>query len=230
MAASKRKRNYGIWISLALAIIFFVIYFAIHVVINAYTGPLSQTYGFKIGDLLGPYTISLCSSLLIFSYANFLSQGMRHLSIVFPDAFFKSFQIFVVSLIIIQIAGHAEILNLSGHSAMPTWLANATKIFSFFLLPITFLSLLWLENYQELTHRKASTRLPPWAHLDHESHRTVYWCTMASIALSIAKHFLDGKGWVFLAEFVLALIVIVTTFSSHSKRIRAEERAAQDAN
>lgn len=95
--------------SLVVSIVFFAIYFAIYAVINTYTGLRTDGEERKFGDLLGPFTISLCSSLIIFSYATFVSQGMRHLSIVYPDVFFKSFQIFVISLIIIQIAGHAEI-------------------------------------------------------------------------------------------------------------------------
>jgi hypothetical protein len=226
--SGKGKRD--IWVSLFVSIVFFTIYFAIHAVINAYTGLKASDEERTFGDLLGPFTISLCSSLVIFSYATFVSQGMRHLSIVYPDVFFKSFLIFVISLIIIQIAGHAEILNLSGHEQMPQWLSYATRLLSFFLLPITFASLLWLEKYQELSYEKASSRLPPWAHLDHDSHKTVFWCTIASIVLSIIKHFLDGKGWVFWAELALAAIVVKTTFSSHTKRLKAEEEASKNAN
>lgn len=230
MSQQRKKGKRDIWVSLAISLVFFIVYFAIHAIINTYTGLKTDGNQIKFGDLLGPFTISLCSSLIIFSYATFVSQGMRHLSIVYPDVFFKSFQIFVISLIIIQIAGHAEILNLSGHKQMPQWLSYATKLFSFFLLPITFASLLWLEKYQEISHRKASSRLPPWAHLDHDSHKTVFWCTIASIVVSIIKHFLDGKGWVFWAEFTLAAVVVKTTFSSHTKRLMAEEEASQNAN
>lgn len=216
--------------SLWISVIFFAIYFAIHVLINAYTGRNSDNNEQDIGDLLGPFTISLCSSLIIFSYGNFVSQGMRHLSIVFPDAFFKSFQIFVASLCVIQIAGHAEILSLSRYAQLPSWLSFTTAFLSFFLLPITFVSLLWLEKYQELTYQKASSRLPRWAHLDHDSHTTALTCTVASIVISFLKHFVEGKGWVFIAESFLAFWVIRTSFSSHGKRLRAEEKAVRDAN
>jgi len=155
---------------------------------------------------------------------------MRHLSIVFPDAFFKSFQIFVVSLCVIQIAGHAEILSLSGHAQMPNWLSYATTFLSFFLLPITFISLLWLEKYQEITYHKASARLPSWAHLDPDSHKIALWCTVASIIISILKHFLAGKGWVFLTEAALAALVIHAAFSTHDKRMRAEVAATKNEN
>ncbi|HEU0098268.1 MAG TPA: hypothetical protein VFQ67_05770 [Allosphingosinicella sp.] len=137
---------------------------------------------------------------------------MRHLSIVLPGVFFNAFMIFTISQILVQIAGHAEIVALSNSGELPPAIADAIKLLSLGSLPITFLALLWLELYQVRVYRCVHDRLPQIATRRHGAPALIIGCTVASIFVSVIEHALEGYEWVFVIETALAMIVIVSTF------------------
>jgi hypothetical protein len=208
-----------LWSSLCVSVLFFIVYFFIHYFLNIYTGPGPHVIDFDPHQLVGPFTISLCSSLLIFSLGSFISQGMRHLSIIVPGVFFNAFMIFVLSQILVQIAGHAEIFSLSGDdtAAVPLPIRTAIKFLSVVSVPVTFLSLLWLEMYQARVYRVVHDRLPEVAARRHGNPTVILLCTGASVLVSILEHGLEEYRWVFIVETGLAIVVVFTTFRGGGK-------------
>jgi hypothetical protein len=215
MARQKDIEGGRLWSSLLTSVLFFIVYFAIHWFINIFTGEGEHVVTFNHREMLGPYTISLCSSLLIFSLGSFISRGMKHLSIVVPGVFFNAFMIFVFSQIVVQIAGHCAIFSATTNKSGLTQSALETiEVLSLLSVPITFASLFWLEMYQTRVYNVVHDRLPEAATQRHGNPLIALGCTVASIIISVIEYITHEYRWVFFAEFILALIVVVSTFVS----------------
>lgn len=227
MTWKEAKKGREFRTSAILSLSFFVIYFLIHWFINMYTGDEVGAFRFDGKEMSGPFTISLCSSLLIFSYGTFVSQAMRHLSIVYPDVFFNAFRIFIIGIIVVQVAGHAEILNATDSSQMPEPISTMIYVASYFILPATFLSLFWLEKYQERAYELAIDRLPDSAKVDSPSHVIIIACTLGSFGISLLKPWIETDYWlIFVLELVLAGFAVLSTYrfySAHKKENRNED-------
>ena len=199
--------------SLKMSAFFSILYFCIHVVINVTNSYESaQIVELEAKQMLGPFTISLCSGLLIFYYSTFLSQAMRHLSILYSDVFYNAFMIFVFAMIIVQVAGHAEILNLSDYKNVPPFYLTVFYVLSYGTLPLTFLSLFWLETYQDRCFHDVKDRLPRNLKPAASDHRIILGCTGASVVISLIKPFLKADYLlIFGLEAVLAIFAIWST-------------------
>jgi hypothetical protein len=215
--------------SLFISGFFVLTYFCIHVIINITNSYEENKFiELKAKQLLGPFTISLCSGLLVFSYSSFLSQAMRHLSILYSDAFYNAFVIFVYAMTIIQIAGHAEILNLSDFKNIPTYILKLFNVLSYLTLPLTFLSLFWLEMYQDKCFHSVEDRLPPNLKPAASNHVLILLCTVASVFISISKPWVQADYWiVFVAEAILAIIAVWSTLRFYAP---LESRPGVNAN
>lgn len=93
--------------------IFCFVYVLIHLLLNLTGGGSHQLilppWDALINELSGPFTIGIATSILILSFGMFLHHGARDIAIAYPNGITTSFTIFVIGLIIIQCAGHAQI-------------------------------------------------------------------------------------------------------------------------
>lgn len=210
-AGTRSEGFRGVVVSLLVSFAFFVVYFMIHWTINAYTGKPPHAWTFDPHEMIGPYTISLCSSLLIFSFGCFVSRGINDLSLVVPDVFFNAFLIFVIAQIAVQIAGHAQILSISNHDDFPPVFIHVIDGLAFLSVPLTFLLLLWLEAYQSYIYDFVHDRLPEAALSGHPNPIVTIVCTLVSIFVAFIKKAMGGYEWVFLIETTLAVCVILNT-------------------
>lgn len=166
--------------------------------------------------LAGPLSISLCSSLLIFSFSNFLSKGMENISVSAPFAFLKAFFIFVFGLIAIQIAGHAEIFHYSNYFDSQNSFVKISVIFlSAITLPTAFFTLYLLERYQADIYDAVSNQIPKSEMSHHPNPRALAFLTWASILFSFAKIGFEAYGIVMLAELAISGFAVYLTFNPH---------------
>lgn len=175
---------------------FFLIYVTIHIVLNLteqgeknffqqiMITPLSKV----VVEISGPITISVCSSLLIFTYGNFLIRDMTDISIAAPWAFFDSFILFVVGQILVQITGHLEIAINNYAVSNPVGPGYSFfAILSTLTYLVTFFCLLSLELYEQRVYKKLDENFPNSKWTKHGVHNIGAMFTAATILIIIVK-------------------------------------------
>lgn len=203
---------------------FFVVYVLIHIGLNLTaqgTRGLQwpQDWRAWVTEISGPVTVSLCSSLLIFSYGMFLLHGLKHLSVSAPSAFLNAFVIFVAGQILVQITGHLEIYvynQLKASGPNPNFVLTGISALSY---PLTFCALWLLEGYRANVFDALREQLPK-RELVHANRAVTIWHVTAGsillLALKILVLALDANskfGVILFAlgiEFIIAAFVVVT--------------------
>ncbi|QNO27470.1 hypothetical protein EEB18_000220 [Sphingopyxis sp. OPL5] len=210
-------------------LVFFVVYVGIHFILNVTaqgTAPppsfcaLLEQYASIIFskkmmvNLAGPITISICSSLLLFSFGTFLIHGIEHISVSEPSAFIRAFMIFIYGQVAVQITGHMEIyiLNSSSDLSGIPWYGYLAVAPSY---PIAFFFLFLLENYSARVFSALKHQLPA-SELPHASNaRHFALITVISIAILVLKPLVllvsgtESKFGVTLVTLLLELALVV---------------------
>ena len=182
-------------------LVFFVVYVGIHFILNVTAQGTAPPPSFRalleqyasiifskkmMVNLAGPITISICSSLLLFSFGTFLIHGIEHISVSEPSAFIRAFMIFIYGQVAVQITGHMEIyiLNSSSDLSGIPWYGYLAVATSY---PIAFFFLFLLENYSARVFGALKHQLPA-SELPHASNAQRFaLITMISIAVLVLK-------------------------------------------
>lgn len=188
MGAREELVEHRPWGLLVTTGLFLVVYVCIHIFLNITangTRPIASLAGFLSEikalswiELSGPFTIGLCTSLLLLSFGMFLHHGIGTISLGVPGAFLNAFIILIISLTLVQMSGHAEIYA-NACADTPTcakskslgWIAQLSYLFSL-------IGLVWLESYSGKNFRVLAQQIS-------EGHRSLSKNTsyMASISV-----------------------------------------------
>lgn len=138
--------------------------------------------------------------------------------------------IFVFAMIIVQVAGHAEILNFSDFKEIPPCFLTVFYVLSYGTLPLTFLSLFWLETYQDRCFHDVKDRLPRNLKPAASDHRIILGCTGASVVISLIKPFVkEDYLLIFALEAILAIAAIWSTLRFYAP-LSSQSGADADEN
>lgn len=142
-------------------------------------------------EISGPITISICSSLLIFSFGTFLLHGLKHLSVSAPGAFLGAFLIFIYGQVVVQVCGHAEIYVYNQSVAGQTihW---SFLLFSAAAYPAAFFSLFYLEHYAARVFKALRPQLPKEEQAHEITARSMTSLTLISVFLLCIKPWVLG--------------------------------------
>lgn len=194
--ARNRRRHWDFWWLLGTCFIFFLVYVGIHIFLNWTTnGSFRQNFLDCLSNctkhmpqLSGPITISICSTLLIFSFGLFVLNGLKHLSISAAHVFFRAFLIFVFGQIIVQLTGHAEIfvyVKIYGDMPNPEdeGILKILKPVSALAYPAAFGFLYLLESYAGRAFNILRHQLPEHELRHLSDSRLMGWLTLVSVLL-----------------------------------------------
>jgi hypothetical protein len=194
---------------------FFLVYVAIHIFLNLTqqgfgTPSWHGDYKRLIAEISGPVTISICSSLLIFSYGMFLLHGLKDLSISAPNAFLNAFIIFISGQIVVQFTGHLEIYVSNVADDTGGQVSWFLALLSALCYPAAFMSLALLENYSSRVFHALKDQIPEDQIVHGETAGNMRDLTIVSVILLAAKFAVIA--WDYQSKFGVVVVVLVLEF------------------